>query len=92
MAANPSAASGGDGSNPMSTGVNLGLAMMMPQMMANMMRDPALNPTVNPTGASAVPPAADPVAKLKQLKELLDAGVISKEEFDAKKSEWMSRM
>lgn len=94
MAANPGTADGGGGNNPMNTGVNLGLAMMMPQMMANMMKDPQMNPTVNPAGVSPVPGAAhvDPVVKLKQLKELLDAGVLSKEEFEAKKAEWMARI
>ncbi|MFO0872466.1 MAG: SPFH domain-containing protein [Phycisphaerales bacterium] len=91
MAANPGSGDGG-GNNPMNTGVNLGLAMMMPQMMANMMKDPALNPTVNPAGVHAVPGGADPVVRLKQLKELLDAGVLSKEEFEAKKAEWMAKM
>jgi len=90
MAANPGSADGG-GNNPMATGVNLGLAMMMPQMMSNMMKDPSLNPTVNPAGVTAVPTHADPVAKLKQLKELLDAGVIDKSEFDGKKAELMKQ-
>lgn len=89
MAANPGTGEGG-GNNPMATGVNLGLAMMMPQMMSEMMRNPQMNPTVNPAGVS-VPMAAaiDPVAKLKQLKELLDAGVITKEEFDGKRAEYL---
>lgn len=91
MAANPGSADGGGGNNPMATGVNLGLAMMMPQMMSNMMKDPSLNPTVNPAGVTAVPTHADPVAKLKQLKELLDAGVIDKSEFDGKKAELMKQ-
>lgn len=33
----------------------------------------------------------DPVAKLKQLKLLLDEGIITQEEFDAKKKEWLSK-
>lgn len=40
-----------------------------------------------PTANSA--PAVDPVAKLTQLKQLLDAGIISQSEFDAKKTEIM---
>jgi len=35
----------------------------------------------------AAAPADDPVARLKKMKELLDAGVISQEEFDAAKSQ-----
>lgn len=33
----------------------------------------------------AAPQAEDPVAKLKQMKELLDAGVVTQEEFDTLK-------
>jgi len=95
-AANPGSP-GGDG-GPAGTGMQLGLAMMMPQMMANMMRDnPALNPGMmvsggvesgNPAGVASVAPVAlDPIAKLKQLKELLDLGAITQQEFDAKKVE-----
>ena len=39
--------------------------------------------------AQAAAPAEDPVAKLKQMKELLDAGVISQEEFDAAKAKFL---
>ncbi|MCA9285140.1 MAG: SPFH domain-containing protein [Phycisphaerales bacterium] len=95
MAANPGATDGGvggGGGNPMSTGVNLGLAMMMPQMMAEMMRNPQLNPAVNPAGVATVPTGTDVVAKLKQLKELLDASIISQDEFDKKKAELMAML
>ncbi len=37
----------------------------------------------------AAQPAEDPVAKMKQMKELLDAGVISQEEFDAAKAKYL---
>ena len=37
----------------------------------------------------AAAPAEDPVAKLKQMKELLDAGIISQEEFDAAKAKYL---
>ena len=44
-------------------------------------------------GAQAAPQAApaaeDPVAKLKQAKELLDAGIITQEEFDAQKAKFL---
>lgn len=39
--------------------------------------------------ASASAPAADPVAQLKQYKQLLDEGVITQEDFDAKKKQLM---
>jgi len=34
-------------------------------------------------------PAEDPVAKLKQMKELLDAGIVTQEEFDAAKAKFL---
>jgi hypothetical protein len=37
-------------------------------------------------------PVADPSAQMTQLKALLDAGVLTQDEFDAKKSEILSRM
>ncbi|MEZ6234829.1 MAG: SPFH domain-containing protein [Phycisphaerales bacterium] len=93
MAANPGQGSGGGGSSAMDTGVNLGLAMMMPQMMGQMMQNqqPAAGAAPaqgqNPAGVAAVATQADPFAKLKQLKELLDMGAITKEDFEAKKAE-----
>lgn len=36
-------------------------------------------------------PATDAVTKLQQLKLLLDEGIITQEEFDAKKKEWLSK-
>lgn len=35
---------------------------------------------------------ADPIAKLKQLKLLLDQNIITQEEFDAKKKEWLGKL
>lgn len=51
-----------------------------------------------PQSAAAVPKATDtptsdsPAEKLKKLKELLDAGIITQDEFDAKKQEILSGM
>ena len=39
--------------------------------------------------AAAPAAAEDPVAKLKQAKELLDAGVLTQEEFDAMKAKYL---
>lgn len=39
--------------------------------------------------AAAAPAAEDPVAKMKQMKDLLDAGVITQEEFDAAKAKYL---
>lgn len=37
-------------------------------------------------------PAADAVTKLQQLKLLLDEGIITQEEFDTKKKEWLAKL
>ncbi len=85
MASTPGGEGGGGGA--MQTGVNLGLAMMMPQMMQGMLQG-------QPAGVAEVKGGAkvDPVAKLKQLKELLDLGAITKEEFEAKKAELLKQI
>jgi hypothetical protein len=44
------------------------------------------------TGFQQSEEKVDVVAKLTQLKQLLDAGVITQSEFDAKKSEWLKMM
>jgi membrane protease subunit (stomatin/prohibitin family) len=81
---------GGDGGQgPMGTGVNLGLAMMMPGMMQQMMNQQQQGsaPAANAQLASAH--KVDPMEQIKKLKELLDMGAITKEEFDAKKADLM---
>lgn len=42
--------------------------------------------------ASALPAAPDPFEQLEKLGKLRDAGIISEEDFQAKKSEWLSKM
>ena len=37
-------------------------------------------------------PATDPIAKLKQLKLLLDEGIITQQEFEDKKKEWLAKL
>lgn len=46
----------------------------------------------SPTGAAPGPAAPDVMAQLKQLGELKDAGILSPEEFDAKKQDLLSRL
>lgn len=46
-------------------------------------------PVQQATPETPTPASEDPVAKLKQMKELLDAGVISQEEFDAAKAKFL---
>jgi membrane protease subunit (stomatin/prohibitin family) len=87
-------------------GAGLGMGMAAGGMFGNMSQQmfSPMNPvqqqpvTPQPSGqfqqrtATEEPPKEDPVAKIKQLKEMLDLGVISQAEFDAKKQEILSRM
>ncbi len=70
-------------------GAGLGMAMMVPGMMANAFQPPPRAAAAGPTpGVQAVEEAKpDPFAKIKQLKELLDMGAITAEEFAKKKEE-----
>lgn len=72
---------GGESGGPMDAGVNLGMAMLMPQMMSDMLHGKT------PVDESAAGPKEDAFAKIKRLKELLDIGAITKEEFEIKKAE-----
>jgi len=66
----------------MGLGVGVGMAQMMSQSLSGQRQAPA------PQAA----PAEDPVATLKKLKDMLDAGLISQSEYDAKKADILSRM
>ena len=58
---------------------------VVPQPSGRFMQKSATTPTATSSGD-------DPVATLKKLKEMLDLGLIEKAEYDAKKTEIMSRM
>ncbi|MFW5747645.1 MAG: SPFH domain-containing protein [bacterium] len=67
-------------------GMGLGAGMSFGNMMASGM-------TSNPAGPSPEEdPGDDPIKKLSQLKEMLDAGLISPDDFETKKQEILSRM
>jgi len=57
-----------------------GMGMGMGQMMGNMMGQ------MNVSGQPAQPAANDPAAKIQKLKGMLDQGLITQEEFNAKKA------
>lgn len=75
----------------------MGMGMQAGNGMMNGMQQPTnnANPFINVAGANTnstseattVTPQNDPYAELKKAKELLDAGVISQEDFDAKKKQ-----
>jgi Short C-terminal domain len=48
-------------------------------------------PTAETPELASAPPSNDPMAQLKQLGELRDAGVVSQEQFEAKKAELLAR-
>jgi hypothetical protein len=48
--------------------------------------------TPQPSGRFTQKSADDPVASLKKLKDMLELGLIEQSEYDAKKTEIMSRM
>lgn len=92
VANNPGMAGMGSG---LGMGMGAGIAFgNMSQMMfgqpIQQPNQPAPAPGPSPTSAA---PAGNPVMeKLKQAKELLDMGLISQEEFDAKKKELLSQL
>ncbi|NQT60762.1 MAG: SPFH domain-containing protein [Bacteroidetes bacterium] len=63
------------------TGAGLGIGMGMAGMVQNMMNPPQ---NANPINSNQ---DNDPVVKLKQLKEMLDMGAITQDDFDLKKQE-----
>lgn len=54
------------------------------------LQSPVQAPSAPP--APSTPPQEDPVQKLTQLKAMMDAGLITPEEYDTKKTEILSRM
>ncbi len=68
-----------------SAGVGLGAGMTMAQMMAQSMGQ-------QQQAAPAAPAAEDPMAKLKKLKAMFEADLISQEEYDAKKKQILDAM
>ncbi len=54
--------------------------------------DDAGDAEARPGRGGGRPPDVDPVVRLKQLKELLDAGALTQEEYEAKKAEWLKRL
>jgi membrane protease subunit (stomatin/prohibitin family) len=71
------------GGNLAGAGVGLGAGMNLGQMMGQAMQG----------GGRAAQPAADsPMAKLQQLKQMLDNGLITQDEYDQKKADILSQM
>jgi membrane protease subunit (stomatin/prohibitin family) len=96
-AAQPGGGAGGTVGAGLGIGMGAGLGAMLPGMMRDAMAGgaaPAASAApATAAPASAPPPAASPVAeKLRQLKGLLDEGLISQEEFNAKRQKLLDEM
>jgi len=74
--------SGGAASAGVGIGAGMGMGFMLPQMLANSMQPQAGQ------GQNTI----SPMDKLKKLKELLDIGAISQDEYDAKKEKLMGEI
>jgi membrane protease subunit (stomatin/prohibitin family) len=71
------------GGNLAGAGVGLGAGMSLGQMMTQ---------TMQGGGQGAEAAAGDPMAKLQQLKKMLDAGLITQDEYDQKKADILAQM
>jgi membrane protease subunit (stomatin/prohibitin family) len=74
---------------PTQTGLGLGTGMAMANILAGSMAGQQQQQQQPAQGGQA---AADPVEVLSKLKSMLDAGLISQSEYDAKKNEILSRL
>lgn len=84
-----SAAAGGGAGEGTQLGMGLGTGLAMAKILSEGISGSSQQ---GQAAGAAAPAAADPVALLKKLKEMLDAGLISQAEFDSKKAEILSRM
>ena len=82
--------SGGMASAGMGVGMGIGAMGMMGGMMNGMTQGGMFQPTAQPQQTTQ--PAEDPMAKLQKLKQMLDMGLISSEDFEAKKKEILNTL
>jgi len=92
-AAQPGGGAGGTVGAGLGIGMGAGLGAMLPGMMRDAMAQPAPAAPAAAAAPAAPAPAASPVAeKLRQLKGLLDEGLISQDEFNAKRQKLLDEM
>ena len=84
-----SATAGGGAGEGTQLGMGLGTGLAMAKILSEGISG---QPQQAPAGGAPAPTAADPVAVLKKLKEMLDTGLISQAEYDSKKADVLSRM
>lgn len=97
VAAQPGGGAGSTVGAGIGIGMGAGLGAMLPGMMRDAMASQTPSAAVPATAPAAPPaapvPAANPVAeKLRQLKSLADEGLISQEEFNAKRQKLLDEM
>ena len=73
-------------------GVGLGAGLTIGQTMASAMASSMANPTQPQAAKPAAESAADVTALLEKLHDLMTKGVLSKEEFEAKKAELLKKL
>ncbi len=78
---------GGDVAGAAGAGLGLGAGMGMGAGMAQIIAQ-----GMQGSGAAGAPQAADPVQSLKQLKQMLDDGLITNDIYEAKRAEILSKM
>jgi membrane protease subunit (stomatin/prohibitin family) len=93
LGASEGMAKGGGGSDGAMAGMGMGLGMAMARMFWNKQQQQRQAPPPQAQGAEAPAAAAgdtrSPAQRLKEIKELLDAGVLTDEEYKAKRAELM---
>ena len=80
---------GGGAAQGAGLGAGMGMGFMLPQMLMNQFGDSTSQQGSSQTSGSS---SSSPMDKLKKLKELLDFGAISKEEFDNKKTKLLEEI
>ena len=92
-AANPGGGAGSTVGAGIGLGMGAGVGAMLPQMMRDAMQSGNAAPAAGSAPAAPAAAAGSPVAeKLRQLKGLLDEGLISQEEFNAKRQKLLDEM
>ncbi|WP_375761084.1 SPFH domain-containing protein [Corallococcus exercitus] len=88
LGASEGMAKGGGGSDGAMQGMGMGMGFGMAQMFANQQNQQQQRPA-EPAQAAAPADTRSPAQRLKEIKELKDAGVLSDEEYNAKRAELM---
>ncbi|WP_223636358.1 SPFH domain-containing protein [Corallococcus sp. EGB] len=88
LGASEGMAKGGGGSDGAMQGMGMGMGFGMAQMFANQQNQQQQRPA-EPAQAAAPADTRSPAQRLKELKELKDAGVLTDEEYNAKRAELM---